>query len=287
MDALPGHCVKPQTHFCGVLTTIWAQSAHFSFSSPLHRGLWWALGCILVCRLLPACSAPAAEVSYVITAWHHERPVPMGADVVAAGINLDGRVDAVEGLGCGGALDLVSADGRTGIDNQYASSLLAWLEAALGDLGEEIARSPEGSWVLDIDHIDDLRDEVDVFIYEGTASGQRGPLLASATGSLRGEWLEVRLGTLPLPMGQAVGSPLVEHAMIRLRLFPERMLAEEITGELGASVPLETVLTVSRVFEPSLDLASAERMAMPDLDWDGDGACEAVSLGVGFSAQRL
>lgn len=245
---------------------------------------------------LPSCAAPTSEVSYLITEWSHERPVVAGAEVVAPGIDLDGHTDDVESEPCTGALDFVSPSGRRGIDNQYATALVSWLDAALGDLSSHIEMSPGHHWVMDIEGIDDLRDQVDVAIYVAIEAGgpieeggtvRRGELVAERTATLRDEWLVVDLGSLPLPMGERIGARPVDHATMRLRLFPERMLVDEVDGELGASVALTTVLAVSQVFEPGLDLPSAERMAMPDLDWDGDGVCEAASLGVGFHAVRL
>lgn len=257
---------------------------------PAPRGVLATRWAALSLLALAGCPAPVASTSYVLTHWRHEPPRFDGTASVAPGIDLDARNDAVEGEGCTGPLDFVSPSGRVGIDNQYAAALVPWLDAALGDTSDAVEASPDHLWILDIEGIDDLRDEVDVTFHRASMEDGavvRGAMLARRTGTLVGEWLEVDLGAIDLPMGAAIGPRTIDHARLRLRLFPEGQLVDLVEGELGGSVPLTTVLSVAHVFEPALDLRSAERMAMPDLDWDGDGLCEAASLGVGFEARRL
>jgi hypothetical protein len=227
-------------------------------------------------------------VSFSVTRFLHEPPERIGDAVVAAGVDLDGRHDMVEGAGCAGALDFVSADGEPGIDNQYAAALIGWLDAALGDTTSAVNAPGTTGWVIDVTGIDDLHDSVLVEVWEQEgATPVRQTLLARAMGTVNGEWLDVDLGTLALPMGPELGYAMVDHVRLHVRIFPGGDMVDATTGELGGSVSMAEVLSVSRAFEPGLDLPSAERMAMPDLDWDGDGACEAASLGVGLELTRL
>lgn len=246
-----------------------------------------ALGCA---ALALGCAAPAPAVSFAVSRFVHEPPERIGEDVVAWGLDLDGRHDTVEGTGCTRAIDFVSPAGEPGVDNQYAAALVGWLDAALGDTTGAVNAADAPGWILDVTGIDDLRDDVTVEVWEATRDGVqlvRSVLVVRAPGTVRGDWLDVDLGTLALPMGLEIGHATVEGAHLRVRIFPGRDLTEATTGDLAGRVRLPDVLAVSRVFEPSLDLPATERMAMPDLDADGDGTCEAVSLGVGLELTRL
>lgn len=233
------------------------------------------------------CAAPAPSVSYVVTRFVHERPEVVEGAVLSFGRDVDSRDTTEEGPACTDALDFTSPiTDEEGVDNQYAAALVGWLDAALGDTTTAVNEGPR--WIVDVTGIDDLRDTVTVTIFEA-AAGQdvRGATVLSAMGVVHGEWLDVLLPSVPMPMGEAIGTAEVQSALLRIHLFPRGELEAVISGELSGVVTLETVLAVSQVFEPTLDIESTRRMAMPDVDADDDGVCEAVSLGIGLTLTRI
>lgn len=222
------------------------------------------------------------------------------------GFDIDGRIsDATDDLGCNQE-DWTSPDGTPGIDNQLAS-LAPTLEAALGtDLQETIDGAiADGSIIIlmDVkgaDTVDDDSVTMDLALgslpdgatleLNGTAiaAGQTFNIdmtyVMDGPGTIEDRILTVQVSTLPLEI------PFDETTTIALTIRDARVQATitdtpELNGGLiGGSLNIDELVTTVMAVAPDIDagLIRTTLEGVADLEPDGDGICQNVSVGITF-----
>jgi len=229
-------------------------------------------------------------------------------DVAGAvpGFDLDGRIsDATDDLGCNQE-DWVSPDGVPGIDNQFAS-LAPTLEAALGeDLQDAIDASiADGSLILlmELEGVDATNDDtVTLDVASGSTADGDPPTLdgtAIAPGQsftidltpvddapavLRGGVLEASAPELPfsLPIDATTNlDVIIRDAQVRATVTGVPTLED---GVIGGWLMLDELVTAFQAAAPDVDSALIRSVleGVADLEPDGDGICQAVSIAVTF-----
>ena len=219
---------------------------------------------------------------------------------VAAGFDLDDDSGKV----CGHD-DWDSPWGGDGVDNNLAR-LIPALESteavAVESIVQDLINQGELLLMVEVRHLDDVQD--DACIAASVMRGQ-GPLEVGADDLLLpGQTLDVSEVT-PIESAwtadsaiHGAGFPIslpfqvfevqipfeLESAQFRMEVDPSDYIAQ---GVAGGAVPIQTVLDVvnDEDVDPELqDLANTLIPAMADMDFDGDGSCEAISLAFHFEA---
>ena len=264
--------------------------------------------------LILACSTPSQDtaltsfcgdahqtLSVVITAMDFGRRDDNGA---ALGFNLDGHnTEFGDNEGCG-LQDILSPTGEEGIDNAF-SGLLPALEStqavAINGLIEDSLRNGELIIMIELTHIDDAQNDgcADFGIWRG--EGQ--PMIGTDGSVLDGqsfvrstlepglvENISIQEGrfiaegfnyTLPVQ----VLDVFVSFTMQQTRLYGEILPDGSMQGYFGGGVALEDFKTITELNDignvGTLLDTLLEQAA--DIDLDGDGECDAVSLVFTFS----
>jgi len=224
------------------------------------------------------------------------------------GFDLDGRIsDATDDLGCNQE-DWVSPDGVPGIDNQVAS-LGPVLETVSGeDLQDAIDASlADGSLILlmELEGVDATSDEtVTLDVASGSTVDGDPPTLDGsaiapgqsftidltpvdgATAVLRDGVLEASVSELPLALpidATTTLDLLIRGARLRATVTEVPSLED---GLIGGSLAVDEFVTAFQVVAPDVDSALIRSVleGVADLEPDGDGICQAVSIGITFES---
>lgn len=222
------------------------------------------------------------------------------------GFDIDGRIsDATDDVGCNQE-DWVSPEGVMGIDNQLAS-LAPTLEAALGeDLQPTIDGAiADGSIIIlmDLKGVESTNDDtVTMDLALGSVAGGGAPMLSGsalapgqsftidetyvsdAAGAISGGVLDIEIDTLPLSI------PFDETTTIALTIRSARVQANVTAtpaltnGLIGGSLNIDELVTTVEEVAPDIDPALIQTTleGVADLEPDGDGICQNVSVGITF-----
>jgi hypothetical protein len=214
------------------------------------------------------------------------------------GRDLDARVGAASATDPCWAEDFVSELTGPGVDNQFLANLADLLHPSFATLDEAVAAQLAGAEVMvvtltGVNGRSDL--EVDAALERAYLLPAAGRPLAVVTAEpdgsprarLADERVHIELDGWELPVGEA-GIETVHDATLLLDVLdPAAGVVERGTGELAAHTDVETVRRVAaRLYDP-IDASTATSIAQPDLDLDGDGTCEGISLGVGLALTRV
>jgi hypothetical protein len=221
------------------------------------------------------------------------------------GFDIDGRIsDATDDVGCNQE-DWVSPEGVMGIDNQLAS-LAPTLEAALG---EELQPTIDGAIadgsiiiLMDIKGLEFDDDDVTMDLALGSTADGEAPMLSGsalapgqtftidmtyvedAPGTVSDGLLDIQLSTLPLSI------PFDETTVIALTIRDARVQATVTAtpsldgGLIGGSLNIDELVTTVEEVAPDIDPALIQTTleGVADLEPDGDGICQNVSVGITF-----
>jgi hypothetical protein len=254
----------------------------------------------------PDCDSEAEPVVGVFTRVGFERP----RDGTSDGFDLDGQVsEAGGGTGCGLA-DYRSPDGRAGIDNGFARMLPA-LElteaAAVEDLFQEAINNGDFLLLYELLGADDLREDdcVQLNAVRGT-----GTVLLGTDGYLESEQtidrdedrptasahgLEIREGVL-VAEGLELELPLnILNASLTFHLYDASLRIEfSPDGEGGGrgmfAGSMDSAALVEVAHTQNVDPALADTLQAlldlnSDIDADGDGACERISVTFAYESR--
>lgn len=244
---------------------------------------------------LPACGAYNEQVA-VITSMDFAR---RNDDGTALGFNLDNHeTDFGDNDGCG-LQDISTPDGVSGIDNAF-SGLLPALEStqavAINGLIEDSLRNGELILLLELSYINDL--EHDTCIDFGLWRGEGTPMIGTDGTVLDGQSFsrsEMEPGlveTIPLSDGSFVAGPFnytlpvqvldvfVSFTMQDAYLSGSIRSDGSMHGYFGGSVALDDFKTITELGDIGdvgtlLDTLLGQAA---DMDIDGDGECDAISL---------
>ena len=222
---------------------------------------------------------------------------------VAGGFDLDGDTGKV----CGHA-DWASPWGEEGVDNNLAR-LIPALEAteavAVEAIVQQTINSGELLLMVGADHVDSFHDDscVEVEVLRGVGPVEVGTdelLLPGQTlgvdptverfvtesSELSGGVLSARGFSLELPF--QVFDVAIHFDMslgqLRMEVDPDTLVA---TGYAGGGVEVEAILDVVNTenVDPEVqDLLNPLLASTADLDMDGDGVCEQISMALRFEA---
>lgn len=221
------------------------------------------------------------------------------------GFDIDDRVsDSTDEQGCFQE-DWTSPSGTPGIDNQLAT-LAPTLEAALGeDLQETIDGAiADGSIIIlmDVKGLESTNDDITMDLSLGsTADGEppmlNGTALAAgqtftvdmtyvndAPGTVSGGVMTVSVDTLPLgiPFDEETTISLtIRNATVRATVTETPTLSG---GLIGGSLNIDELVTTVMAVAPDIDasLIRTTLEGVADLEPDGDGICQNVSVGITF-----
>ncbi|MCB9788558.1 MAG: hypothetical protein H6744_17920 [Deltaproteobacteria bacterium] len=220
---------------------------------------------------------------------------------VSSGLDLDGLVTkAGDASGCGQP-DLQSPDGRPGVDNAFAfvlPPLEATMSSTVNETAQEAIDTGEVLLLLAVDGIDDPvdDDQVTVSLYraEGRPKlGTDGRVLAGQSFYIaegepwsRDETATIEGGVIsagPFPIVLSLDffdthiDLLMDNARVEYRLDADG----RATGVLGAMSHEDTLYKM--VTDLDADFLPIAEVLLPeyaDIDMDGDGRCDALSIGV-------
>jgi hypothetical protein len=271
---------------------------------------------LLALGLAAACAAPAADSADLSTCSGTDATevgvlmhVAFARQVegVSAGFDLDG-VDSALGddAGCGIA-DFVDAEGNTGIDNSFAN-LIPTLELTEAQAVEGIIdgtiKSGELLLMFELADVDDPQDDgcVDFTLLQGEGTpllGTDGELLADQTFDRDLEAPSEGVEGLALVDGRVEAAPLdvvlpiqvfdlaLEFAMLQGAMRVDRTEEGGFTGVFGGGVDPQYLLDIAateNVDDALYGVLEGLLANAADLDFDGDGVCEALSIHFEFEA---
>jgi len=221
------------------------------------------------------------------------------------GFDIDGRVsDSTDELGCFQE-DWTSPDGTVGVDNQLAT-LAPTLEAALGsDLQETIDGAiADGSIIIlmDVKGLESTNDSITMDLALGSTADGNPPMLSGtsiapgqtftvdmtyvtdAPGVVAGGVMTVQVDTLPLsiPFDETTEIALtIRSATVRATVTETPALTG---GLIGGSLNIDELVTTVMAVAPDIDagLIRTTLEGVADLEPDGDGVCQNVSVGITF-----
>ncbi len=237
-----------------------------------------------------------------------------GGMEIVQGFNLDDRVsDDTDAQGCYQP-DFTSPDGRTGIDNQL-STLKPTLASFVGDLDMSISDAlADGSVILLMELMGaDSTDDPDVTLnlYLGEVPGGGAPMLADgkiAPGqtfdinpaslddsgnpivSVPGSTVAGRItaGPLDLPLTLAIDATTSVTLNIRKATIEATITDGALTnGIIGGELSIdEIVMLAGQLGGGSIgeDTIRGTLGNVADLNPDGDGVCQSVSVGLTFGS---
>ncbi|MEZ4269278.1 MAG: hypothetical protein R3F39_23215 [Myxococcota bacterium] len=248
--------------------------------------------------LVPTPPPKLTSVISVVQVMHFVAEGPPG---VTSGLNLDGLVTtATDSTGCGQP-DFVGPDGRPGVDNAFAHvlpPLEATMSSTVNETAQEAINTGEVLLLLAVDGIDDPQndDKVTVSLYRADGRpnlGTDGRVLAGqsfyiAEGEAwsRDENATIKDGVIsagPFPIVLSLDffdthiDLLMDNARVEYRLDA----SGNLTGVLGAMSHEDTLYKM--VNDLDADFLPIAQVLLPeyaDIDMDGDGRCDALSLGV-------
>ena len=227
-------------------------------------------------------------------------------DGISAGFNLDGEVSELAGsTGCGRS-DFTDAQGRMGIDNQFAS-LIPVLDPVLGQpLNEALARTlSEKALILlvEVQGLDDPQNDdcVRVNLLRGNTQvlvGNDGYLLEGQSYALDPDLPWAKASEAWIEEGRLITSAFeldlpISFSGINLDLFLDEAYLEmsldstkEYTGVLGGRLPLEALVQSIANIESSIEgIARQVLSGKADLSPDESGQCQAISIAWTFQAR--
>ncbi|MAA79725.1 MAG: hypothetical protein CL916_10735 [Deltaproteobacteria bacterium] len=241
------------------------------------------------------CGTPNEQVA-VITSMDFARRDDDGA---ALGFNLDNHeTDFGDNEGCG-LQDISAPDGSSGIDNAF-SGLLPALEAtqavAINGLIEDSLRNGELILLLELSYINDL--ENDTCMNFGLWRGEGTPMIGTDGSVLDGQSFSRStldpglVETIPLSNSSFIAGPFDYTLPVQvLDVFVSFTMQEaylsgnirsdgSIYGYFGGSVALDDFKAITELGDIGnvgelLDTLLAQAS---DMDIDGDGECDAISL---------
>jgi hypothetical protein len=254
--------------------------------------------------LVPAGPPKLTSTMTVIQVMHFVAEGPPG---VTSGLDLDGLVtQAGDATGCGQP-DFVGADGRSGVDNAFAHvlpPLEATMSSTVNETAQEAIDTGEILLLLAVDGIDDPQndDQVTVSLYraDGRPSlGTDGRVLAGQSFYIaegepwsRDEHATIKDGVIsagPFPIVLSLDffdthiDLLMDNARVEYRLDQDG----NATGLLGAMSHEDTLFKmVDDLDGDFLPIAEVLLPEYADIDMDGDGRCDALSLGVELTGAR-
>lgn len=221
------------------------------------------------------------------------------------GFDIDDRVsDSTDEQGCFQE-DWTSPSGTPGIDNQLAT-LAPTLEAALGsDLQETIDGAiADGSIIIlmDVKGLESTNDDITMDLSLGSvpdgatlelngtaiAAGQTFNVdmtyVSDAPGTVSGGVMTVSVATLPLaiPFDEETEIALtIRDATVRATVTETPTLSG---GLIGGSLNIDELVTTVMAVAPDIDagLIRTTLEGVADLEPDGDGICQNVSVGITF-----
>jgi hypothetical protein len=248
--------------------------------------------------LIPTPPPKLSSVISVVQVMHFVAEGPPG---VTSGLNLDDLVTtATDTTGCGQP-DFVGPDGQTGIDNAFAHvlpPLEATMSSTVNETAQEAIDTGEVLLLLAVDGIDDPHndDKVTVSLYRADGRpnlGTDGRVLAGqsfyiAEGEAwsRDENATIKDGVIsagPFPIVLSLDffdthiDLLMDNARVEYRLDA----SGNLKGVLGAMSHEDTLYKM--VNDLDADFLPIAEVLLPeyaDIDMDGDGRCDALSLGV-------
>jgi len=231
--------------------------------------------------------------------------------LVADGIDLDCRVsDGHDELGCR-QVDMVTAGGAEGIDNQFTRLmplLSAIAETDVVQLQLDASEAPTDLPVLVLDELAD--GTIEISLAQGSttdgmpirrdAAGQARPMQALSLNPSSLQWLgratpegsdlELRGGDLALPLhfpNNHAESVLVAVATSRVAV--SLPLASTRRGVFAGGVSIDEMMRISRLLGlgSTLDLLQSIYESLADLAPDASGMCSDLSFGLSFDPVQV
>ena len=254
---------------------------------------------------LPAqCPTTTREQSMVLTQLVMLRQNPAG---VSDGFDLDGRVSGPDdALSCR-RRDLTSPTGTPGIDNQLSLLVPALDTATSGALDAAIQAAINNGQLMmavSIQNLDDRTNDPCVSLVfrriQGMAfvgsdmridPGQTfdtlpGEVVSRVNGRLRNGVIEAGPFPLALPLAvlDARFTVALQDARVRITWHDD----DSFDGVIGGGIPAQDLLTAVEGFNITSQVRGIVRtlvLSITDMNQDANGACQAFSAAVSFTAR--
>lgn len=252
------------------------------------------------------CGGTGTTITMVVSRLGFARLV----DSTSEGLNLDARTsDFRDPMGCF-APDATSPDGRTGIDNNFAT-LLPALEQIGGDAIEGLIQAAVNSGELlvfaTLEYVDDLENDACVVVTVGRAFGtpdlgtdgriapgqtfdyhpEIAPTAAGETSIVDGR---IVAGTFDFALPVSILGTNIELTARNASLVLDFTGSDTIPGFLAGGIPLSDVMRIADQIDfGDNTIANVVRDLAPsfaDLGPDDNGDCQAISVTLLMGATR-
>jgi hypothetical protein len=250
-----------------------------------------------------ACSGTDTTEVGVLMHLEYARAV----DGVSHGFDLDGVDSTLGGSSGCGIGDMVDPDGNTGIDNSFANLIptLELTEAqAVEGIIDSTIKSGELLLMFQLADVDDVEDDscVDFTLLQGEGTpllGTDGELLADQTFDPDPTAPSASVDGLSMAGGRVVAAPLdvvlpiqvfdlsLEFTMTQGAMRVDRNEDGTFSGVFGGGVDPAYLLAIAAtedVDDALYGILEGLLANAADLDFDGDGECEALSMNFEFQA---
>lgn len=250
-----------------------------------------------------ACSGTDATEVGVLMHVEFARAV----DGVSQGFDLDGVDSTLGGSSGCGIGDMVDPDGNPGIDNSFANLIptLELTEAqAVEGIIDNTIKSGELLLMFQLADVDDLQDDscVDFTLLQGQGTpllGTDGELLADQTFDPDPAAPSTSVAGLSMAGGRVVAAPLDVNLPIQVfdlsldftlasgAMRVDRNEDGTFSGVFGGGVDPAYLLAIAGtedVDDALYGILEGLLANAADLDFDGDGECEALSINFEFQA---
>lgn len=279
---------------------------------------WRPEGTALVAAaLLCGCGAPQDDTAGLLAQCDGDAGSRVGViselwfsrvnDGVTRGFDLDGEVSDGAGSGGCGVEDYVDPQGVEGIDNVFGS-LLPALEvtefAAVEGLVQDAINSGELLLLLELEDVDDPTD--DACVGFELSRGMGAPMVGTDGVLLSGQTVQrdpagpsSRVDDAAIADGVMVARPMTIELPLQVFDFELLFVLEQgatrvelqedgsFTGYVGGGLDIDEVLKVAStdgVNDELLTTLEALLGTVADLDPDGDGECQQISVTMEFQA---